>query len=247
MSKFSCWAKTSTVIAIRRPPVWDFCALAARHGRSGWHPACALHNLASARFRQGNYRRHRRQPVLCNHVHLPVQSGSSEVLARIAAPLHPRRIHAPHRLDEKARRSISITTDIIVGFPGETEADLDQTLALLDEVEYDSCLALSTRAARTPPRSISAATSARRKRFDAWPSSRKKQRAIQIRRNSELVGKIEEAFVEGYNQATAQWIGRTTQNRTLNFVHPQFASPREAPLWPALPGTFASPARVRIL
>ncbi len=54
-----------------------------------------------------------------------------------------------------------------------------------------------------------------------------KQRAIQIRRNSELVGKIEEAFVEGYNQATGQWIGRTSQNRTLNFVHPQFASPRE--------------------
>jgi len=53
------------------------------------------------------------------------------------------------------------------------------------------------------------------------------QRAIQVRRNSVLVGTLEEAFVEGYNQATGQWIGRTTQNRTLNFVHPQFASPRE--------------------
>jgi tRNA-2-methylthio-N6-dimethylallyladenosine synthase len=41
------------------------------------------------------------------------------------------------------------------------------------------------------------------------------------------VGKIEETFVEGYNQATGQWIGRTSQNRTLNFVHPQFASPGE--------------------
>ncbi len=59
-----------------------------------------------------------------------------------------------------------------------------------------------------------------------------KQRAIQIRRNSELVGQIEEVFVEGYNQATGQWIGRTTQNRTLNFVHPQFARRAKAPLWP---------------
>ena len=54
-----------------------------------------------------------------------------------------------------------------------------------------------------------------------------KQRAIQIRRHSELVGTLEEAFVEGYNQATRQWIGRTTQNRTLNFVHPQYAAPNE--------------------
>jgi len=54
-----------------------------------------------------------------------------------------------------------------------------------------------------------------------------KQRAIQIRRNSELVGALEEAFVEGYNHATGQWIGRTTQNRTLNFVHPQHAGPSE--------------------
>jgi tRNA-2-methylthio-N6-dimethylallyladenosine synthase len=54
-----------------------------------------------------------------------------------------------------------------------------------------------------------------------------KQRAIQIRCNSELVGAVDEAFVEGYNQATGQWIGRTTQNRTLNFIHPEFAAPRD--------------------
>jgi tRNA-2-methylthio-N6-dimethylallyladenosine synthase len=53
------------------------------------------------------------------------------------------------------------------------------------------------------------------------------QRTIQIRRNSELVGTVEEAFVEGYNQATGQWIGRTTQNRTLNFIHPEHAGPKE--------------------
>ncbi|HWB95188.1 MAG TPA: TRAM domain-containing protein, partial [Bryobacteraceae bacterium] len=47
-----------------------------------------------------------------------------------------------------------------------------------------------------------------------------KQRAIQIRRNGELVGTVEEVLVEGRNQALGQWIGRTSQNRTLNFVHP---------------------------
>ena len=51
------------------------------------------------------------------------------------------------------------------------------------------------------------------------------QRAIQIRNNTDLVGMIEEAMVEGYNQATGQWIGRTTQNRPLNFTHRTLAAP----------------------
>ena len=56
-----------------------------------------------------------------------------------------------------------------------------------------------------------------------------KQRAIQIRRNAELVGTVEEVIVEGYNQATGQWIGRTTQNRTLNFIHPACRRPAGRP------------------
>ncbi len=102
-----------------------FRALAARRGRRGRHPARALHHVASARFREGHRRRHRRNPVLCNHVHLPVQSGSSDVLARMQR-LYTRDEYM-RRIDwmKKARRNIAITTDIIVGFPGETEADFD--------------------------------------------------------------------------------------------------------------------------
>jgi tRNA-2-methylthio-N6-dimethylallyladenosine synthase len=166
-------------------------------------------------------------PVLCNHVHLPVQSGSSQVLARMQR-LYTRDEYM-RRIDwmKKARRDISITTDIIVGFPGETEEDFDQTLALLDEVQYDSLF--SFKYSRRPNTAalelgdhISEEEKSRRLAI-----VQEKQRAIQVRRNSDLVGKIEEAFVEGYNHATGQWIGRTSQNRTLNFVHPQFASPRE--------------------
>src|SRR5271170_2902052 len=166
-------------------------------------------------------------PVLCNHVHLPVQSGSSDVLARMQR-LYTRDEYM-RRIDwmKQARRDISITTDIIVGFPGETEADFDQTLALLDAVEYDSLF--SFKYSRRP--NTSALELA-----DHVPEEEKsrrlailqeKQRAIQIRRNSEAVGTVEEAFVEGYNQATGQWIGRTSQNRTLNFVHSQHGGPRD--------------------
>jgi len=120
-----------------------------------------------------------------------------------------------------SRRNISLTTDIIVGFPGETEEDFQQTLDLLDQVEYDSLFSF-----KYSPRPNTAALSM----ADAIPEEEKtrrlmilqeKQRAIQIRRNSELIGNVEEVLVEGRNHALGQWIGRTSQNRTLNFTHPE--------------------------
>jgi tRNA-2-methylthio-N6-dimethylallyladenosine synthase len=166
-------------------------------------------------------------PVLCNHVHLPVQSGSSSVLERMQR-LYTRDDYL-RRIEwiKKARRNIAITTDIIVGFPGETEAEFEQTLSLLEEVQYDSLF--NFKYSRRPNTSALALG-------DHIPEEEKTrrltvvqemQRAIQIRRNSELVGSVEEALVEGYNQATSQWIGRTTQNRMLNFIHPEFPRPLE--------------------
>ena len=77
-------------------------------------------------------------PTLCDHVHLPVQSGSNHVLDAM------QRLYTREQYLERiawmkaAKREISITTDVIVGFPGETEADFDQTLSLLEEVGYDA-------------------------------------------------------------------------------------------------------------
>ena len=77
-------------------------------------------------------------PVLCDHVHLPVQSGSTRVLAAMDR-LYTRDEYM-RRIEwlKNAKRRYSLTTDIIVGFPGETEQDFQQTLDLLDEVQYDS-------------------------------------------------------------------------------------------------------------
>jgi tRNA-2-methylthio-N6-dimethylallyladenosine synthase len=122
-------------------------------------------------------------------------------------------------------RNISITTDIIVGFPGETEADFAETLSLLDEVQYDSLFCFKySRRPNTPALAFEdhIPEEEKSRRFTIL---QERQRAIQIRRNSELVGAIEETFVEGYNQATGQWIGRTSQNRTLNFTHAEHPGP----------------------
>jgi tRNA-2-methylthio-N6-dimethylallyladenosine synthase len=116
-------------------------------------------------------------------------------------------------------RNIAITTDIIVGFPGETEEDLEATLGLLDEVQFDSLFGFKY--SRRPNTAALA--------LDQIPEDEKTrrlmivqehQRNIQIRRNAAYVGSIEECMVEGFNKATSQWIGRTSQHKTLNFLRP---------------------------
>jgi tRNA-2-methylthio-N6-dimethylallyladenosine synthase len=162
-------------------------------------------------------------PVLCNHVHLPVQSGSSSVLARMQR-LYTRDAYM-RRIDwmKRARRNISITTDIIVGFPGETDSDFNDTLSLLDEVEYDSLF--SFKYSKRPNTSALALEDhiSEDEKGSRLAIVQERQRSIQIRRNATLVGAAEESLVEGFNKATGQWIGRTSQNRTLNFsdqLHP---------------------------
>jgi tRNA-2-methylthio-N6-dimethylallyladenosine synthase len=120
---------------------------------------------------------------------------------------------------KRSNRDIAISTDIIVGFPGETEEDFQATLDLLDEVEYDSVFAFKY--SKRPNTSalkyedhISEEEKARRLSI-----VQERQRAIQIRRNAKYVGQVDEVHVEGFNKATGQWIGRTSQNKTLNFHH----------------------------
>jgi tRNA-2-methylthio-N6-dimethylallyladenosine synthase len=159
-------------------------------------------------------------PSLCNHVHLPVQSGSTRMLDAMQR-LYTRDEYMQRIAWMKAaRRPIAITSDIIVGFPGETEADFEATLGLLTEVEYDSVFAFKySRRPNTPALALE----------DQIPEEEKvrrlaivqeHQRQIQIRRNAAYVGNIEECLVEGFNKATGQWIGRTSQFKTLNFLHP---------------------------
>lgn len=160
-------------------------------------------------------------PVLCNHVHLPVQSGSTRVLERMQR-LYTRDEYM-RRIEwmKSCSRDIAITTDVIVGFAGETEADFEQTIALLDEVEYDSIFSFKySRRPNTPALAYGDHLSEEEK-GRRLTVLQEHQRAIQIRRNAAYVGRVEEVMVEGFNRATGQWIGRTSQHKTLNFTHPE--------------------------
>jgi tRNA-2-methylthio-N6-dimethylallyladenosine synthase len=202
------------------PAGWDFATLLDQVGR--------VEGIRRVRFTTSHPRDFVRpiidaieqNPALCNHVHLPVQSGSTRVLEAMQR-LYTREEYLQRiRWMKNSRRPIAITTDIIVGFPGETEADLEDTLGLLAEVEYDSIF--SFKYSRRPNTSaltlgdhISEDEKSRRLAI-----VQEKQREIQIRRNAAYVGAIEECLVEGFNKATEQWIGRTSQNKTLNFLRP---------------------------
>ncbi len=158
--------------------------------------------------------------ALCDHVHLPVQSGSTRILERMQR-LYTREEYL-RRIEwiRSARRGIAVTTDIIVGFPGETELDFEETLSLLDQVGYDSLFSF-----KYSPRPSTAALALDGQIPEQEAGRRlsiiqQRQRAIQLSRNSALTGSTQEVLVEGYNQATGQWIGRTSQNRVLNFSAP---------------------------
>ena len=159
-------------------------------------------------------------PALCNHVHLPVQSGSSRVLEGMQR-LYTREQYLT-RIEwmKAARRPIAITSDIIVGFPGETEADFEETLDLLDLVGYDAIF--SFKYSRRPNTSALdlGGHIAEEEKGRRLTILQEKQRAIQLRQNAAYLGNVEECLVEGFNRATGQWIGRTSQNKTLNFLRP---------------------------
>ena len=163
--------------------------------------------------------------VLCDHVHLPVQSGSARILNAM------QRLYTPQQYMERvawikgAKREISLTSDMIVGFPGETEADFEETLALLDAVEYDAIFGF-----KYSPRPNTPAIGLE----DAIPEEEKvrrlavlnqKQREIQRRRYQRHLGQVAEVMVEGRNEARQQWNGRTSQNKVLNFIAPDHVKP----------------------
>ena len=173
-------------------------------------------------------------PTLCDHVHLPVQSGSTRVLDAM------QRLYTRDQYLERiawmksAKREISITTDAIVGFPGETDADFDGTLSLLDEVGFDAVFAF-----KYSPRPNTPSITME----DAIPDGEKsrrlevlmaRQRDIQTHNYKKYIGTTVEVMVEGKNEARGQWIGRTSHNKTLNFTTPDTAVPTAGSYAPVL-------------
>jgi len=157
-------------------------------------------------------------PAICNHVHLPVQSGSDRILKAM------RRTYTRGEYLEKiswmreGKRNISITSDIIVGFPGETAEDFEESMSLLDAAQYDAIFSF-----KYSPRPNTSAKDLP----DAIPEDEKsrrlailneRQRQIQTARNETLVGETMQVLTDGHHPARGVWGGRTSCNRLVNFT-----------------------------
>jgi len=154
---------------------------------------------------------------LCDQVHLPLQSGSTPVLARmLRGYTREEYLEKIHDL-RKARRAISLSTDIIVGFCGETREDFEQTLSLIEEVEYDQIFSFKYSSRPNTRAEGSEDDIAEEEKGRRLTELQELQRQIQVRRNQALLGRSFEVLVEGYQARLGQAVGRSTTNRVINF------------------------------
>jgi tRNA-2-methylthio-N6-dimethylallyladenosine synthase len=170
-------------------------------------------------MREDVIRAHAELPSVCEHIHLPLQAGSSRILKAM------RRTYTRERyleLVERLRAAIpdlAIGTDIIVGFPGETEEDFSETLEVVEEVGYDSAFTFvySPRAgteAAAMPDQVEHGTKIERMERLVELTQR-----IAHERNAQRVGRVEEVLVEGPSRTEGSRLrGRTRRNTTVNFT-----------------------------
>ncbi len=166
---------------------------------------------------------------LCRHIHLPVQSGSNRVLKKM------NRKYTGELYLEKVERlrnfcpEIAITSDIIVGFPGETDADFVETLDLIEKVGFDGLFAFMYSDRPKVPATAFPDKVSKREKKERLQTLLDFQDRFAIKKNVELLGKNESVLVEGFSKKYSknadrsmpeniQWTGRTSTNKSVNFV-----------------------------
>jgi tRNA-2-methylthio-N6-dimethylallyladenosine synthase len=162
--------------------------------------------------------RYRYLDAVCSHIHLPMQSGSNRILESMNRGYTREDYLEKIAKLKKARPGISVTTDIIVGFPGETEADFEQTLALMEEVVFDGAYSF-----KYSPRPGTRAASLVDDVDDREKGMRlhvlqELQKRHTLARNSDVVDTVEEVLAVGKSVKDPREItGRSRQNKVVNF------------------------------
>ena len=165
---------------------------------------------------------HAEVPQLVGHLHLPVQSGSDRILAQMKRNHTALEYRAIIRRLRAARPDISISSDFIVGFPGETDADFEQTMALIEAIGFDHSFSfIYSRRPGTPAAGLP----------DDVPQAVKKQRLARLQHrigemaaaiSAGMVGTVQRVLVEKPSRKDAgQLCGRTENNRVVNFTAPE--------------------------
>ena len=161
-------------------------------------------------------------PQICSQVHLPLQSGSNAVLKRMKRDYSREEYLEKVDILKQSSHEIAISTDVIVGFPGESQEDFEATLSLLEIVKYDWIFSF-----KYSPRPGTEAFGYQ----DTIPEEEKGrrlsvlqefQKKIQLQKHASLVGRVFEVLVEGSSQRDSlELMGRTRQNKIINFPGPK--------------------------
>jgi tRNA-2-methylthio-N6-dimethylallyladenosine synthase len=155
--------------------------------------------------------------ILCPHIHLPFQSGSNKILK-----LMNRKYTVEEYIDlvmtlRNKDPYFAVTSDVMVGFPGESRADFKNTLDLINKIEFDNLFSFKysdrkgTKATSMPGKIDEQEKAARLKELQDL------QKEKTLSRNSMLVDRIEEVLVDGLSKRGTQYTGRTKTNKVVNF------------------------------
>jgi len=168
---------------------------------------------------------------LCAHIHLPVQSGSDQILKRMNRKYTRQDYLNKIDLLKQSISDISISSDFIVGFPGETREDFESSLSLIQAIEYDSLFAFQYSDREIAPSS---------KYHPKVDEKVKRERLMELldiqkentnHRSNRYIGKTCQVLVEGRSKRDpSQWTGRTSGNKIVNFIGPENTSDLRASL-----------------
>ena len=165
---------------------------------------------------------------LCNHIHLPVQSGSNRILKRMNRKYTREGYLEKVALLRHHQPDIAVTSDFIVGFPGETEDDFKKTLDMIHRVQYDGLFAFKYSGRPSAPSVHMSDKVPEREKRDRLQELFRLQERIAIQKNQALVNTTQEILVDGLSRNKSeinissgleqvQWTGRTTTNKIVNF------------------------------
>ncbi len=164
---------------------------------------------------------YQRVPQLVSHVHLPVQAGSDRVLAAMKRGYTVLEYKSIVRRLRKARPGISISSDFIVGFPGETQAEFEATLRLVDEVKFDRSFSFVYSPRPGTPAAELPDVAAREVKFERLQQLQERLECQSQSASDAMVGTRQRVLVEGASKHdSAELAGRTDNNRVVNFPVP---------------------------
>jgi len=158
-----------------------------------------------------------RMPKLGEHVHLPVQSGSDRILRAMKRPYTRERYMEIVEMLRAAQPAMAFSTDVIVGFPGETDADFEETVRLCRDVDYDMAYVFKYSVRTGTPAALMPDQVSEEMREERNRILLDVLREGSIRRSRGLVGTVQEVLVEGPDKTGLRFMGRTRGNRTTVF------------------------------